>query len=76
MHDVLSNIMVLGAFGLFEIFVGAWRLYLCNEQRKAARWEFEYIAWRLYVFARTPTNSRGGTDPVSLLNFPSSRRLS
>ena len=28
-------------------------------------------AWRLYIFARRPTNSRGGTDPVSLLNFPS-----
>ena len=40
MPDVLSNIMLLDAFGLFEIFVGAWRLY---------------------IFARRPTNSRGGT---------------
>ena len=55
MPDVLSNIMLLDAFGFFEIFVGAWRLY---------------------IFARRETNSRGGTDPVSLLNYPSSRRLS
>ena len=48
MPDVFSNIMFLNAFGLFEIFVGAWRLY---------------------IFARRPTNSQGGTDPVSLLNF-------
>ena len=30
---------------------------------------------KLYILALSPTNSFGGVDPVSLLNFPNTRRL-
>jgi len=35
-----------------------------------AFFKFFVGACRLYIFARRPTNLRGGTDPVSLLNIP------